>query len=88
VATTSLRAPKPIGHDPEGSYELDEQAMDVIQALKRLPDRQRAAFVLFYLDDQPTSRIAELLGMAPATVSVHLHRARRRLREILGDADD
>ncbi len=87
VATASLRAPKPTGREPEGSYELDEGAMDVIQALKRLPDRQRAVFVLFYLDDQPTARIAELFGMAPATVSVHLHRARRRLRGILGDDD-
>jgi RNA polymerase sigma factor (sigma-70 family) len=87
VATASLRAPKATQRDPEGSYELDEGAMDVIQALKRLPARQRAVFVLFYLDDQPTARIAELLGMAPATVSVHLHRARRKLRDILGDAD-
>jgi RNA polymerase sigma factor (sigma-70 family) len=87
VATTSLRASKPTGREPEGSYELDEGSVDVIQALKRLPDRQRAVFVLFYLDDQPTARIAELLGMAPTTVSVHLHRARRRLREILGGDD-
>ncbi|HEX5936945.1 MAG TPA: sigma-70 family RNA polymerase sigma factor [Actinomycetota bacterium] len=87
VATASLRTPKPTGREAEESYELEEGAIDVIQALKRLPDRQRAVFILFYLDDQPTAWIAELLGMAPATVSVHLHRARRRLREILGDDD-
>jgi RNA polymerase sigma-70 factor (ECF subfamily) len=87
VATASLRAPRPADREPEGSYELDEGALDVIRALQRLPDRQRAVFVLFYLDDQPTARIAELLGMAPATVSVHLHRARRKLRDLLGDDD-
>ncbi len=32
--------------------------------------------------------IAKLLGMAPGTVSVHLHLARKRLREILGDLDE
>jgi RNA polymerase sigma-70 factor (ECF subfamily) len=56
-------------------------------ALKRLPPKQRAVFVLFYLEDRPTTEIADLLGVAPATVSVHLHRARRKLRTILGDDD-
>jgi RNA polymerase sigma-70 factor (ECF subfamily) len=86
VATTLLRAPKAMG-DREATYEIDDRAADVMLALKRLPDRQRAIFVLFYLEDRPATEIAELLGMAPATVSVHLFRARRRLRAILGDED-
>lgn len=87
VATAELRAARRPAHEPETSYEMDEAVVDVLLALERLPRRQRAAFVLFYLDDRPTSQIAELLGMAPATVSVHLHRARRRLRTILGGDD-
>jgi RNA polymerase sigma factor (sigma-70 family) len=86
VATTLLRAPTTIG-DREASYEIDDRAADVMLALKQLPPRQRAVFVLFYLEDRPGREIAELLEMAPATVSVHLHRARRKLRAILGDAD-
>jgi RNA polymerase sigma-70 factor (ECF subfamily) len=86
VATTLLRAPKTAG-DREGSYEIDDRAADVMLALKNLPQRQRAVFVLFYLEDRPATEIAELLEMAPATVSVHLHRARRKLRAILGDDD-
>jgi RNA polymerase sigma factor (sigma-70 family) len=86
VATTLLKAPKGAG-DPDTSYEIDDRAADVMLALKRLPHRQRAVFVLFYLEDRPAAEIAELLGMAPATVSVHLHRARRKLRAILGDED-
>jgi RNA polymerase sigma factor (sigma-70 family) len=84
VATTLLRAPKQAG-EREASYEIDDRAADVMLALKRLPPKQRAVFVLFYLEDRPTAEIAELLEMAPATVSVHLHRARRKLRGILGD---
>jgi RNA polymerase sigma-70 factor (ECF subfamily) len=87
VATKLLRAPRASATDRESSYEMDEGAVDVIRALRRLPDRQRAVFVLYYLDDQPTERIAERLGMASATVAVHLHRARRRLRDLLGDDD-
>jgi RNA polymerase sigma factor (sigma-70 family) len=86
VATTLLHAPKATG-ERESGYEIDVRATDVILALKRLPQKQRAVFVLFYLEDRPATEIAELLEMAPATVSVHLHRARRKLRTILGDDD-
>jgi RNA polymerase sigma-70 factor (ECF subfamily) len=57
-------------------------------ALERLSPNQRAVFVLFYLEGRPAKEIAGLLDMSAATVSVHLHRARRRLRTILGDDDD
>jgi RNA polymerase sigma factor (sigma-70 family) len=86
VATTLLRAPKTTG-DREASYEIDDRAAGVMLALKQLPPKQRAVFVLFYLEDRPATEIAELLEMAPATVSVHLHRARRKLRAILGEDD-
>jgi RNA polymerase sigma factor (sigma-70 family) len=87
VATAHLREARRTSMDPKASYEMDQQALGVVVALRQLSRRQRAVFVLFYLDDRPRSQIAELLGMAPATVSVHLHRARRQLREILGDDD-
>jgi RNA polymerase sigma-70 factor (ECF subfamily) len=86
VATTLLRVPK-AASDREAIYEIDDRAADVMVALKQLPPKQRAVFVLFYLEDRPAAEIAELLEMAPATVSVHLHRARRKLRTILGDDD-
>lgn len=88
VATAELRARRRRGRPLETSYVMDERALAVILALDRLPRRQRAVFVLFHLDDRSTSEIAELLSMSAATVSVHLHRARRRLRTILGDDDD
>jgi RNA polymerase sigma-70 factor (ECF subfamily) len=70
------------------TYEIDERAAAVMLALGQLTHRQRAVVVLFYLDDRPTKQIGELLGISTATVSVHLHQARRRLRSILGDDDD
>ena len=87
VATAHLRERERMSMEPKTSYEMDQQALGVVVALRQLTRRQRAVFVLFYLDDQSTSQIGELLGMAPATVSVHLHRARRQLRAILGDDD-
>jgi RNA polymerase sigma-70 factor (ECF subfamily) len=87
VATAELRATRKPDPEREGSYELDEAVLDVLLGLKRLTSRQRATFVLCYLDDRPTEEIADVLGMSTATVSVHLHRARRRLRSIL-EVDD
>ncbi len=63
-----------LAHDP-----------DLMAALAELPARQRAAIALHYLEDRPVSEVADLLGLAPATVSVHLHRARHRLAELLGE---
>jgi RNA polymerase sigma factor (sigma-70 family) len=87
VATRQLRRRTVALEEPASSYEIDVGALDVLMALRGLPSRQRAVFVLFYLDDRTTREIADVLGMAPATVSVHLHRARRKLRSILGDDD-
>ncbi len=54
-------------------------------AVRQLPERQRDVFVLTHLDDQAPQAIAQVLGMSPATVRVHLFRALRRLRTVLGD---
>jgi RNA polymerase sigma factor (sigma-70 family) len=87
VATDYLREARHTSMDPKASYEMDQQALGVVVALRQLTRRQRAVFILFYLDDRSTNQIAELLGLAPTTVSVQLHRARRQLRAILGDDD-
>jgi RNA polymerase sigma-70 factor (ECF subfamily) len=99
VATTHLREPKSrleavntlvvtsASNAQEPSYEIDDRAMAVMQGLAQLSDRQRAVTVLFYLEDRPTKEIADLLGTSAVTVSVHLHRARQRLRSIIGEDD-
>jgi RNA polymerase sigma factor (sigma-70 family) len=88
VATAELRnARRTVPYD-DRSYEMDDRAVAVMVALERLSPKQRAVFVLFYLEDRSAKEIAGLLDMSVATVSVHLHRARRRLRTILGDDDD
>lgn len=87
VATAELRNARRQVAGDDHSYDLDERALGVMVALERLSPNQRAVFVLFYLEDKPAKDIAGLLDMSPATVSVHLHRARRRLREIIGDDD-
>jgi RNA polymerase sigma-70 factor (ECF subfamily) len=57
----------------------------LMDAIRQLPAKQRAAVALHYLEDRPVQEVADLLDCAPATVSVHLHRARQRLAETLGE---
>jgi RNA polymerase sigma factor (sigma-70 family) len=61
---------------------------DLLEALRRLPEGQRAAVVLFYYADLPVRQIAERLGSNTLAVRANLSRGRRRLRELLGDDDE
>jgi DNA-directed RNA polymerase specialized sigma24 family protein len=63
-------------------------SIDVADAIDRLSSTQRAAVILRYYEDRPVAEIATILGCAEPTARVHLHRARNRLRELLGEADD
>ena len=56
----------------------------VLAAVRALPPAQRAAVVLYYFEDQPTSEVAALIGCSEATARVHLHRARTKLAAVLG----
>jgi RNA polymerase sigma-70 factor, ECF subfamily len=61
---------------------------DLLSALRRLPEGQRAAVVLFYYADLPISQIAERLDSNSLAVRANLSRGRRRLRQLLGDDDE
>jgi RNA polymerase sigma-70 factor (ECF subfamily) len=58
---------------------------DLVRALVLLPAQQRTAVALHYLLDQPTSVVAEHLGVTEATVRSHLRAARQRLRRQISD---
>jgi RNA polymerase sigma-70 factor (ECF subfamily) len=61
--------------------------LDVVRAIGQLPASQRAAVALFYLEDRPVSEVAEVLACSEVTAKVHLHRARKRLAELLGEKE-
>ena len=41
--------------------------------------------MLRYLEELPTAEIRAVLGLSASAVGVRLHRARHRLRELLGE---
>lgn len=53
--------------------------VDLLQALRTLPVRQRAAVVLHYYEDRPVAEVADVLDWSPGAVRVALHRARKTL---------
>ena len=61
---------------------------ELFRALRELSPNQRAAIVMRYEADLPVEEIAGRLGVTAATVRVHLHRGRRRLRELFGSKEE
>jgi RNA polymerase sigma factor (sigma-70 family) len=61
-----------------------EVGVKIAAALRALPERQRAVFVLRHYEEHSLEEIAGVLGLSLGTVKSNLHRAIRRLRERLG----
>ena len=59
----------------------------VFNAVMALPPKERAAVHLFYYEDMPVREIAHVLGTSPGAVKTRLSRARKQLKESLGDED-
>ncbi|MCL2395462.1 MAG: sigma-70 family RNA polymerase sigma factor [Acidimicrobiaceae bacterium] len=70
-------------HDPETRLGAAEERARVAAAVADLPWRLRQVIVLRDIYDLPHRSIAEELDISEAAAKVRLHRARRRLREIL-----
>lgn len=69
--------------DPEQAA-LDRAAQAELRAaVDRLPQSLRDVVVLYYLQEAPVEDVQEALGLGRENVKSRLHRARKRLREIL-----
>ncbi len=70
---------------PEKYTQNGELRCELQDAISRLPDRQRAALVLFEVEGLKITEVAELMQCSEGAVKSTLHRARMRLREELRD---
>jgi RNA polymerase sigma-70 factor (ECF subfamily) len=59
--------------------------IDLERAISQLPVRARMVFLLHDVEGHKHREIADLTGLAVGTCKAHLHHARQRLRELLGD---
>lgn len=69
---------------PEATLLHAERRAELLAAVDRLPDRQRAVVVLSQFEEHATRDVAAMLDLTEATVRVHLFRAIRSLRRLLG----
>jgi RNA polymerase sigma-70 factor (ECF subfamily) len=93
VARNRLRGRRevPVGEIPSSdlaaSEDGREDAMDVLDALGRLPERQRLAVTLRYLQDLPYGEISGVTGWPEGTAKTLVRRGVARLRKMMDVGD-
>jgi RNA polymerase sigma-70 factor (ECF subfamily) len=73
--------------DDAGSDEGRESVMDALDALRRLPERQRVAVTLRYLQDLPYGEISGVTGWPEGTAKTLVRRGLLRLRKLMAVED-
>lgn len=75
------RSRRPIHVDAESSVPEPSTVPDLWAAVGRLPDKQRAAIALRYVDDLPYRRIGQIVGCSEAAARQNVRAGLARLRE-------
>jgi RNA polymerase sigma-70 factor (ECF subfamily) len=87
IATSELKRRSSIApSQPESSYLDPEVDSEVLDALAQLPPKQRTAVILFYYVDVSVRDIAHRTGSSQLSVRANLSRARKRIKQLLGDS--
>ena len=68
---------------PERIAAASEQSQDVADAINRLPDDDRVILYLRYFLELSEAEMAQAIGKPAGTVKSRLHRAGRRLRDLI-----
>jgi RNA polymerase sigma factor (sigma-70 family) len=69
--------------DDPGGQEEATTASEIWVAVSALPDKQREAIMLVYGEDMNHAEAAQIMGCKEATVSWHIHEAKKTLRGLL-----
>ena len=72
------------GLDPEARLLARERRARIAAAIDRLDGRQRTVFMLCHYGDCTPREVSAITGLNESTVRVHLFRAARKLRGLLG----
>ena len=71
--------------DAEQAPAPEPPRSDVLDAVMALPEKYRTVLNLFYYEELSVREIGTLLGVEASTVTTRLARARKRLKERLGE---
>lgn len=72
----------------EANETADDPAEQLWATVRRLPDKQREAVMLVYGEGMSHAQAADAMGLAEATVSWHVHEAKKRLRDMMRSAGE
>jgi RNA polymerase sigma-70 factor (ECF subfamily) len=72
---------------PSKAFSRNARELRLQEALAKLPEDQREALRLRYVESLPSREIAEKIGKSDAAVRVMLTRSIKKLQELLGDED-
>ena len=67
---------------PEATTDA-ERPHHILQLLMELPDRQRTAMALFYLEGLSVEQVAAEMSVSAGAVKYHLHEGRTKLRPLV-----
>jgi len=70
---------------PSQAFSRNAREARLAEAVSGLPEEQREAIRLRYVENLPSKDIAERLGKSDASVRIMLSRSLRKLQSILGD---
>jgi RNA polymerase sigma-70 factor (ECF subfamily) len=84
VPLGNLEVTAPESQQPESVAAERELAERLRWAIAELPDREASVFSLRYFGEMANDEIAQALGISTDAVGVALHKARKRLKELLG----
>jgi RNA polymerase sigma-70 factor (ECF subfamily) len=73
------------GPSPEDQLLARERRQRLAEAIAKLPDRQRAVFMLSHYEGCTSREVSAMTGLNESTVRVHLFRAVRKLRALLAE---
>ncbi|HBF18523.1 MAG: RNA polymerase subunit sigma-70 [Owenweeksia sp.] len=75
---------QPDFNHPGVQLENKERASILFKAISQLPENQKVAFTLSKLEDKSYQEIADIMECTVSSVESLLHRARQKLRKLLG----
>jgi len=73
---------------PDEAVVDPEPDTHLIPLLSRLPERQRVAMALYYLEGLSVDQVAEEMSLSQGAVKYHLHEGRERLRPLLAKQEN
>jgi RNA polymerase sigma-70 factor, ECF subfamily len=82
----ALDVPDP-GAEPVLQMEQARLRVEIAKALEQLPDAQREAFLMHYVEELPYETMAELLGASVSALKMRVLRARDTLGAALRNKD-